>query len=456
MKKLFLTLVLGVAAFGAYAQLADNDARYNQYGTRVNRMSLQPEARDGILVFESQNQTFRFWFDIRVQIDGAFFFGEKEFMDPIGNGISIRRARFAVKSQINENWYGEIDMDLSDGEFELKDALIRYSTCNWEFSLGNFKEDFSMEQTTSSRYLPMMERPMAVQAFAPSRHLGLDAKFRKNWFYMSAGAFFQTIDNLETSTNVKDNNKDFGRSQGVSFTGKVVFNPWYKDAWRGLHIGGGASYRTPKTDVAKGDYPSIRYDVRNSTAINRKKYTDTDNIKDVDKMFLWNGEFAAHYRGLRLQGEYIGNNVIMLNKAADNRTKVFGGWYAMAGVVLFGGEQRYNMGDAKFTQPTRGRWWGDIELIARYDYIDLNSKDIYGGAGQNFTFGLNYYFNENVKFVLNYQYSWNDRYANGRGDYKVGYTAEGNPTSDYKLVDAAKGKAGIRYNMIGMRMEIDF
>lgn len=457
MKKLSFTLLSALIALGAYAQ-DDGEVRYNQYGVRVNRTPLTAEARDGILVFENAKQNFRFWFDIRVQVDGAFFFGEKDYMDKIGNGINVRRARFAVKSQINKHWYGEIDTDFSNGEFELKDAIIRYSTCAWEFSLGNFKEDFSMEQTTSSRYLPMMERPMAVQAFAPSRHLGLDARFRKDWFYGSAGVFFQAIDNLETSENVKDNNKDYGHSQGYSFTGKVVFNPWWKDSDRGLHIGGGASYRTPKTDINIGKDLVRRYDVRNSTSVNRKKYLDTDEIKDVDHEFLWNAELAGHYRGLRVQGEYLANHLYMKKTAVgDNKAnKNFKGWYAMAGIMLFGGQQQYNMGDAKFTQPTRGRNWGDIELLLRYDYLDLNSKNIYGGSGQNYTAGLTYYINQNVKFAINYQYSDNDRYANGKGKLAVGTNADGKPETDYKKITQGKGKGGVKYHMIGMRMEIDF
>lgn len=467
MKKLSFTLFLSLLAVSAFAQ-ADEDVRYNQYGIRVNRIPMEVESRDGIMVFENARQNIRFWFDIRVQLDGAVFFGEKDWMDPIGDNVSIRRARFAVKSQISKHWYGEIDTDFSNGLFELKDAVIRYNNCAWEISAGNFKEDFSMEQSTSSRYLPMMERPMAVQCFSPSRHVGIDVRFRQDWFYASAGAFFQIIDGVETKDWVEDANKDNGLSQGYSYTGKVVFNPFWKDNWRGLHIGGGASYRTPKTDADPREYGGFRYSVRNSSGINRKKYLDTDRHAGVtDHEFLWNAEFAGHYRGLRVQGEYIQMNNYLRDRATNNTGDkypnyagidkyTFGGWYAMAGIVLFGGQQHYDMSAAKFNQPSRGRDWGDIELVARYDYIDLNDKNVYGGSGENYTFGINYYVNQNVKFVLNYQYSKNDRYANGKGDYNIGVDAAGKPTNDYKIVDAAKGKGGVRYHMLGLRMEIDF
>jgi Phosphate-selective porin len=460
MKKILIAIVIAMPLLGLYAQETKDSVRYNQYGVAVNRMPLKAEVRDGILVFESANQKYKLWFDIRVQMDGAVFFGKKNYMDPIGNGIGNRRSRFAVKAQINENWYGEIDTDLAAGEFELKDALIRYTGLDdWEFSLGNFKEDFSMEQTTTSRYLPFMERPMAVQAFAPSRHVGFDARYQKDWFYGSAGMFFQLMDNLETSTYVNDNNKDFGRNQGYSFTGKVVFNPLYKLENKGVHIGLGGSYRTPKTDVAPAEYGGARYSVRNSTSINRKKYLDTDVIPNVDYELLGNIELAGYYKGFRFQSEYIANKVFIEDDApatVNKQTKTFDGWYAQAGYLLFGGNQVYNRNDAKFTQPTRGRKWGDIELMLRYDYLNLNSKNIYGGSGENYTIGLNYYINNSVKLVLNYQYSNNDRYANGKGKLFVGNDASGNPTSNFKDVVDKKGDAGIKYSMLGLRLEIDF
>lgn len=459
MKKLILSAVICLLTLGAFAQEQKEDGeRYNQYGVKVNRLKLQAEERNGILVFESLNQSYKFWFDIRVQLDGAVFWGLDKDFDPIGNNVSVRRARFAIKAQINKNWYGEIDTDFSNGEFELKDAIIEFTGLdNFSFKAGNFKEDFSMEQTTSSRYLSFMERPMVVQTFAPSRHVGIQAEYAKHWWRASFGVFFQTIDNLETSTYVADNNKDYGRDQGMSYTGKINFMPFTGDRTMGLHFGVAGSYRTPKTDVDPGDFGGSRFSCRNSTSINRKKYLDTDVIKDVKNDFLYGFELAGYKNGFRFQSEYIGNNTkVKKTNAEYSGTHHFGGWYVMAGYLLFGGQQRYNNAEGEFTQPNRGKKWGDLEVVARYDYLDLNSRNIRGGSGENYTIGLNYYVNNSVKFVLNYQYSSNDRYANGKGKLIVGHDVDGKPTADYTKIVEKKGKAGVNYSMLGLRMEIDF
>lgn len=431
----------------------ENDSvRYNQYGVAVDRKELHTEARNNILVFESKKQDYKVWFDNRVQVDGATFFGKNSDYDAIGNGVSLRRVRFAMKAQITKNWYGEVDVDFADGKFELKDALIEFDGIkNMAFKVGNFKEDFSMEETTSSRYLAFMERPLVTKVFAPSRHLGIQGEYLRDHFRASLGMFFQKIAGEEELTYVQDLNKSKGYDQGYSFTGKAGWMPYTADRFMGFYLGGKASYRTPKTDVEAAEYGGVRYSTRNATSINRKKYLDTDVIPGVDHEWYYGGETAGYYGPARFQAEWIGSHVSTINTPYN-----FSGWYFQAGTMLFGGKQRFNVAEGEFTQPSRGRKWGDIELLLRYDYLNLNNKDIYGGAGENFTVGLNFYVNNNVKFALNYQYSNDDRYANGKGKLLIAHDAAGVPTTDYTKAVEAKGKGGISYHMLGIRCEIDF
>lgn len=50
------------------AQDTSRQDRFNQYGRLVSRSPLDVENRNGILVFESKDQDYRLWFDIRVQV----------------------------------------------------------------------------------------------------------------------------------------------------------------------------------------------------------------------------------------------------------------------------------------------------------------------------------------------------------------------------------------------------
>ena len=426
----------------------------------VQSEEVKTEMQDGRIVFESQDSDYKIWLDTRVQADFAGFYGVNEDFDPIGNGASIRRARFAVKAQVTRDWYGEIDIDMANGFAELKDAVVRYDGIrNVEIQVGNFKENFSMSRNTSSRFLQFMERPM-VTYLAPSRHIGANIKYATPLIWVSGGYFFHEIAGPEELENVQDNNKDFGRGPGGSLTGKLVLRPLHKYNDRGLHIGGAVSYRTPKATDAPSDFGGVRYSTRNSTSINRKKYIDTDVIKGVNHSLLYTAELAGHYRGLRVESAYIGSRVRLNDDSPEVNLndKNFGGWYVQAGYLLFGGTQHYDQGGAKYNRAKHGKKWGDLELNVRYENIDLNDfgGGVFGGAAEAYAIGLNYWINNNVKIMLNYQYNNNDRYANGRGRHFSGYDAAGQPTKDYTKVVDEKGSSGVDYSMISMRFEVVF
>lgn len=469
MKKSFTFLLAAVVALGSTSLAAQNQQRQapsplkstlayttdtNQYGQTVSVIPLSAESQDGFLVFQNKAADYRIWFDVRVQTDGAVFWGATDGADKIGNGASIRRARFAIKGEFRKDWYGELDIDLADGVVELKDAYMRYDGIrNVQLQVGNFKENFSISRNTTSRYLQFIERPMAV-AFAPSRHLGLQAKFEVPLFWAAVGYFLQPVDGAETRANIEDNNKDLGNSTGYSMTAKMVMRPLYEMDEGSLHIGFAASYRTPKADLSPKNYGSVRISSRNATIINRKKYLDTGYIPNVNFEMMYTAELAGHYKGLRWEAAYLRDDVHINEHIADSPTKHFWGVYAQAGVLLFGGRQNYDSGGAKYTRITPGRTWGDVELCARYDRLDLDSQDISGGAANGWTFGVNYWVNSNIKMMLNYQYVKNNKFANGNGKLNIGLNAEGEPTSN--PAEVAGNKSGVGYNMLACRFEINF
>ena len=254
---------------------------------------------------------------------------------------------------------------------------------------------------------------------------------------------------------MEDNNKDYGRSEGLSYTLKGVLRPMYKSKNGALHIGAAFSYRNPKTTNTDG-YAVARYSSRNSTNINRKKYLDTDDMPGMDHEIAWTVELAGHWKGLRYETAYLARTAYFDPTVNDIVPQKADGWYAQAGILLFGGRQNYDADGAKYTRVTRGRSWGDLELCARYEYCNFNTANYFGGSAEAYTLGLNWYATNNVKIVLNYQFNNNDRYANGKGKLLVGHDAAGNPTSDYTKVVESDGKAGVDYHMIALRFEVAF
>jgi phosphate-selective porin OprO/OprP len=166
-------------------------------------------------------------------------------------------------------------------------------------------------------------------------------------------------------------------------------------------------------------------------------------------------ELAAHYKGLMIQSEY---KMVNVNRTNNLSTVNINGFYAQAGFLLFGGNYNYNKVEGEFTRLTRGKEYGDLEIAFRYDFVDANDfgAQVYGGSAEGYTMGLNYHFNPNVKFMVNYVYTNNDRYANGKGKLFVGNDINGNLTTDPAEVTQTEGNGGDDFGMVTMRMEIDF
>lgn len=455
MKRKICTLVVALVLYsiGSTAQeLKKSDTlRLNQYGQEVSFKSLNAESQDGVLRFTSDDNSYSIWLDNRVQFDGAFF--PNNVYNPIGNGAMIRRARFGVKAIFWTNWYGEIDLDFAGSAVELKDAYVKYTVDadNFNMKAGHFKESFGMETTTTSRYLTFIERALSSK-LDPSRHLGVQINYWADHYLLTAGVHFNTIGELEEVTFSQDANKDFGVDEGYSYTGRAVFRPIIDDE-KVLHLGVAGSYRTPKsTAEVIGSY---RFSTRSISTINRKKYIDTDDILDVDHNTMLGFELAGAYKGFMFQSEY---KTVDVNREADLKTMNINGYYVQAAYLLFGGKYNYNGADGEFTRIERGKDYGDLEIALKYDFVDANDAkaEIFGGSAEAYTVGLNYHFNPNVKFMVNYVYLNHDRYATGKGKLFVGHDADGNLTKDPAEVVETEGNAGDDFGMLAFRIEVDF
>jgi phosphate-selective porin OprO and OprP len=270
---------------------------------------------------------------------------------------------------------------------------------------------------------------------------------------VAGGVHFQDVGGWEEVQNRKDNNADFGVDEGFSLTGKIVLMPWVNDVTKGVHVGIASSVRTPKTEDL---IDAVRFDVRGPANVNRRKYVDTDRIRNTDRTLHAGYELGAYYGGFKIISEL---NTVSLTRDNDSiPTAKFGGHYIAASRLLFGGRQQYNTRDGEFTQPALGRGWGDVEVAARYEYIDLNSPNagITGGEAEAWTVGINFLPNNNVKFMLNYSLVNNDRFANGRGRLNVGTTEAGVPTSNPQLIVQKSGKAGEDYKVLALRVQVSF
>ena len=98
--------------------------------------------KEGKLNFQTANESFRLWLDNRIYIDAACYIPSTDIDDlrskpnkdleeddgefRFNNGVSVRRARFALKAELYSKWFAEFDLDFAYNEVEIKDMYLGY------------------------------------------------------------------------------------------------------------------------------------------------------------------------------------------------------------------------------------------------------------------------------------------------------------------------------------------
>lgn len=348
-----------------------------------------PGAYDGgYLVFQNADSSFKYWFDGRLQFDAASYSGSK---NALGNGTEVRRARLGGKVTLYRDWHGELDIDFTKNAVEMKDVWVGY--VGWDNSIlkfGNYKEPFSLETLTSSKYITFLERSYADN-FSPDRNIGVGyARWGKAW-QAAVGAFGQSAGSVDAS----------GRDEGYGLTGRLTVAPINSEG-RLLHFGGALSMRTPPGDPAP-DTNTMRFRARPETNVSQARFFTTGKIRLVDHTSLYNGEFAGVFGPASIQAEYTNAVVRRLN---DLPNASFNGSYAFVSYFLTGETRPYLVEEGEFDRIIPRSSIGAWEIAARVSGIDLNDNstgvNINGGKGTNYTLGLNWYINANFKLMLNY------------------------------------------------------
>lgn len=352
------------------------------------------ETKGGLEV-ASYNGEFSFELGGRLMLDAAHYDTDK---NELGDGTEARRARLEVEGVLFSDWGYDFSIDFASDEQEVdvKDAAISYDGF-WpvRITMGQFKEPFSLEELTSSKYTTFMERALPNE-FAPGRNIGIGVRTHGEAWSASAGLFGEAL----------DKNPKSEADEGWGVTGRLSYAPVHSDT-RVLHLGVGASHRKPD------DRGEIKFSARPESNLTDVKYLNTDDIEEVDAVTKYGLEFAGVYGPFSVQSEYIRAG---LSRAAGAEDVDFDGWYAYASWFLTGESRAYKTKKGSFGKIKPSHRWGAWELAARYSTLDLNDGPVTGGEQENFTFGLNWYVNENMRFMANYILVNNDPHADDAGD----------------------------------------
>ena len=159
------------------------------------------------------------------------------------------------------------------------------------------------------------------------------------------------------------------------------------------------SFNLPSDTVRLRDRPELRVDPQ--------RYIDTGSIGSSDTATIYGPELAFNYGPVRAQGEYYRYDI----EGIGGGSAKFDAWYLQASWIITGESYKYNIKKAAYSgvKPDNpfgfgGGGAGAWEIAARDSSANLNdtSAGIAGGGQDIITLGLNWYANNNLRFMLNY------------------------------------------------------
>lgn len=399
----------------------------------------------------SPDKAFKVHIGGRTQFDTVFVTPEGNALAGAGgnvggknlDAVDFRRARLRADGTIFEtiDYVAEFDF-VNSGSVDPNAAAVPgvnniKNTINfpaptdlyWKFKeipllgnmyVGNYKEQIGFEHLMSSRWLNFMERSYNQDLFYGPNNNGFSPGITFTNTYANERGVW-AIGAYKNNNNSNVFGYDIGEGNYAG-TGRLT---WLliddKECHQLLHIGAAGSIRDPNTVDGNDRIRFRARDLRNGPANLSTIYADTGTFF-ADRQYLANVELAGINGPWSFQAEWAGT-------WATNARKAFGdpsmgtyygtGSYAEVHYFLTGETRDYDHKAGVFTRiiPERNFRWkngclepGAWQAAFRYSTANLNSNILAaaGGSGtpggnlNDYTFGLNWFLNPNMKVQWNY------------------------------------------------------
>ncbi len=354
----------------------------------------------------------------RIMYDMDFFDGlynsnfdetDPNEVDAFGDSSSeaeFRRTRINVKGTSGKNWAYKMTVDIDEGDEEIDTGYIAYKGFSFaDVVLGRFKAPFGLEELTSSKWISTIERSPTTEigflSGKPSFQLGLKGHTESLFWGASI------IDEDNEDTDGADSYSLAGRLGGHFGVGESGF----------VHLA--ASYAVRDF----GDDGENRFRTRLGVHTTDRVTAGRIGVDDADQFGL---EAAGVFGPFSLQGEYRmadfdeGDESVPGSGVNNNGRTVsdvdLDGFYVQASYFLTGEQRGYKGKDGKFDKVKpkgpRGAW----ELVAKYEDGEVD-VDAFADESEYelLTLGVNWYANNNLKFMLNYLDADTDNFSSTNG-----------------------------------------
>lgn len=440
---------------------------------------------DNGVKWESADGNFNLKLNGRVQLDSQVNLNQSAVATPtsgttnqMGDGTSIRRARLSAEGVMFKEWGYKFEYDFTRGNGStaggVTDAFVAWNGYAPVTALvGQFKEPISLEESTSDIQTSFIERNMAINSFIDNNNvfkMGLGLRYADpRWTAQSAiqtesmGNGAPTNDTSSTNSNGNANRNNGSGDTGWGITGRVTGLPWFADNQHLLHLGAAGSQRhidvnrTANNAGFGTNGSGAQFGSALDTNVDRSLLLNTGIIStpnghiSTQTVTRAGGEAAMIYGPLSVQGEYLQAQVGG-NGLNDNNLN---GYYGFTSFFLTGESRNYVAKTGVFDRikplrnfSTQSGGLGAFEVLAGYDYLDLNSGIIHGGRADTGKIGLNWYPNSRMRIMANFIHVFDLNTANV-GSYN-------GTNSTWTANTRAQSFNGTHPDIFEMRTQLDF
>ena len=322
-----------------------------------------------------------------------------------------RRTRLTASGSVKKDWKYKFTVNIDDqaGDddpgADVNTAYIEYAGFKpLAVRVGKFKEPFSLERLTSSKWISTIERNMTLDFLGGNLGAG-----QPDLGGVQLSGYHEDANNLNWAIGVfDDGSEDQDGEDNYGLTARVAASPHFGED-HFVHLGAAFSVREIQDRVR---YRS-RLGVHTADG-GRPTFADAW-VDDVEQY----GLEAAYVNGpFSLQAEYIdvtadGDRAPDVDESGactdDNDDLIkcgdidFDGYYLQGTYTLTGETRSYKKKGAIFDKVKPGSAMGAWELVARYEDVDVDDdKEDRSVGAEKWILGVNWYANKNLKFMLNY------------------------------------------------------
>jgi phosphate-selective porin OprO/OprP len=338
----------------------------------------------------------------------------------LSNGVNARRARIGVAGTANGDWGYAFVYDAGNSSDQtakgIQTAQIIYTGLKGAaFELGYSNTYFTLDQSTLAGDTLFLERAspsnIATNFNAGDSRANVGARFFGDRYWL--GAYLTGPASGDSHTLTGERFGAFERVAVQALTGADYT----------LHLGVGVDELLQAPNSGNGTANTLTLNDQPELRIDPTTLLNTGTIGSlahpVTGGYVVDVETAATYRNLFWQGEFYRYQV---NRAQLANADFVGGYGELSWTVT-GETHRYNPQAASYFRifpkhpfSLTDGGWGAWELAARISYVGLNSNFIPGtalsgapaavdgGRQTAYEFGVNWYPNDLVRFLLNFSH----------------------------------------------------